>query len=316
MPLDWDEVLIYSMMKYKEVSIFLLFRIYVSQTEKTDLRKNINVLYMCMCLYRERTEPKRCSTRGDLHPHAQKKSVQALLIFLFLQFSGWGTVLQTCQSWSWWSFLPQPQWPTHNWASLCSSLATPGRGWHQTALSSDLRRGLSTRRGERTGQDRFNKNPSSHNKHGLFRHGKSAFWAVQVLKIKRCPHSAKGHFVSFSLVYFIIVPFQIDEKEHSKDEESKYGLCLHEAHLGEQMWVHTEPDLDKCQQSTWFRTTQRPQLWSYSCFLFWRTLYFPPQINTSEAFFSSLYLHTWEWDHSTSPCLPPNGKWWCRLPES
>lgn len=24
------------------------------------------------------------------------------------------------------------------------------------------------------------------------------------------------------------------------------------------------------------------------------------------------YLHIWEWGHSTSPCLPPDGMWWCQ----
>lgn len=45
-------------------------------------------------------------------------------------------VIQTCQNWSWWSFLVQPRWPTHSSESLYSSQATPGTEWHQTAPSS------------------------------------------------------------------------------------------------------------------------------------------------------------------------------------
>lgn len=46
------------------------------------------------------------------------------------------TVIQTCQNWSWWSCLVQPQWPTRSSGSPCSSQATPGTEWHQMALSS------------------------------------------------------------------------------------------------------------------------------------------------------------------------------------
>lgn len=113
----------------------------------------------------------------------KKKSMQALRISLFPQLSSWRTFSQTCQSWSWWSFLAQPQWPTHNWGSLCSSPATPGKGWHQTALSSDLRTELNGQRGGRTAERvggkqqqssicpdtfRFNKNSTFNNKQGLF----------------------------------------------------------------------------------------------------------------------------------------------------
>lgn len=50
------------------------------------------------------------------------------------------------------------------------------------------------------------------------------------------------------------------------------------------MWVNTGPDLDKCQQSAWFRATQRPQLCSYSRFLFWSAPYFSPNKHLSSFF--------------------------------
>lgn len=58
------------------------------------------------------------------------------IIFSSPQLSCCRTVMQTCQNWSWWSFLVQPRWPTRSSGSLCSSLATPGTEGHQTAPSS------------------------------------------------------------------------------------------------------------------------------------------------------------------------------------
>ena len=75
-------------------------------------------------------------------------------VYLFPRLSCCGNVKHTCQSWSWWSFPARPQWPTHNSGSLCSSLATPGRGWHQTALSSGPHKELEEQRGERRGEER------------------------------------------------------------------------------------------------------------------------------------------------------------------
>lgn len=54
----------------------------------------------------------------------------------FPQLSCCMPVIQTCQNWSWWSFLVQPRWPTHSSGSLYSSQATPGTEWHQMAPSS------------------------------------------------------------------------------------------------------------------------------------------------------------------------------------
>lgn len=64
------------------------------------------------------------------------ESVRRSIIFSPPQLSCCRTVMQTCQNWSWWSFLVQPRWPTRSSGSLCSSLATPGTEGHQTAPSS------------------------------------------------------------------------------------------------------------------------------------------------------------------------------------
>lgn len=64
------------------------------------------------------------------------ESVRRSIIISSPHLSCGRTVMQTCQNWSWWSFLVQPRWPTRSSGSLCSSLATPGTEWHQTARSS------------------------------------------------------------------------------------------------------------------------------------------------------------------------------------